>query len=159
VADEHPGETKAHAAWRAEGCAHAPGPVRRGGCEVATNSHAKGIVLMLANDVVGTGPRLQMLTDDPEVNRQVERGFSRWSAAVGLAEKLRTMRMARAAAGEEAEAIRRRRAALPEGLARLRRPARGGARPASPGCSPSTSPARRRGCGPTGRAGPCKNGS
>ena len=29
--------------------------------EVANNSYARGIVLTLANDVVGTGPRLQML--------------------------------------------------------------------------------------------------
>ena len=29
--------------------------------EVANNSYARGIVLTLANDVIGTGPRLQML--------------------------------------------------------------------------------------------------
>ena len=68
--------------------------------EVANNSYAKGIVLTLANDVIGTGPRLQMLTPDAETNRLVEREFSRWSQAVGLAEKLRTMRMARAEDGE-----------------------------------------------------------
>jgi capsid protein len=68
--------------------------------EVANNSYAKGIVSTLANDVIGTGPRLQMLTDNEEVNRTVEREFNRWSKAVGLAEKLRTMRMARAADGE-----------------------------------------------------------
>ena len=32
--------------------------------EVANNSYARGITLTLANDVVGTGPRLQMLTSD-----------------------------------------------------------------------------------------------
>ena len=32
--------------------------------EVANNSYAKGICLTLANDVIGTGPRLQMLTPD-----------------------------------------------------------------------------------------------
>ena len=68
--------------------------------EVANNSYARGIVLTLANDLVGTGPRLQMLTDDPEANRQIEREFAEWSKAVGLAEKLRTMRMARAEDGE-----------------------------------------------------------
>ena len=36
--------------------------------EVANNSYARGIVLTLANDSVGTGPRLQMLTDDAETN-------------------------------------------------------------------------------------------
>jgi len=34
--------------------------------EVANNAYARGIVLTLANDVVGTGPRLQMPTDGPE---------------------------------------------------------------------------------------------
>jgi lambda family phage portal protein len=68
--------------------------------EVANNSYAKGIVLTLANDTVGTGPRLQMLSPDPEGNRIVEREFNRWSQQVSLADKLRTMRMARAEDGE-----------------------------------------------------------
>jgi len=68
--------------------------------EVANNSYAKGIVLTLANDCVGTGPRLQLLTEDGEVNRKVEQAFAGWAAAVGLAEKLRTMRMAKSTDGE-----------------------------------------------------------
>jgi lambda family phage portal protein len=68
--------------------------------EVANNSYAKGIVLTLANDVVGTGPRLQLLTEDAEANRKVESAWADWSAAVGLAGKLRTMRMAKSADGE-----------------------------------------------------------
>jgi len=68
--------------------------------EVANNAYARGIVLTLANDVVGTGPRLQMLTDNPDANRRIEREFIDWAKAVGLAEKLRTMRMARAQDGE-----------------------------------------------------------
>jgi len=68
--------------------------------EVANNSWLRGIVLTLANDVIGTGPRLQMLSDDPEVNRTVEREFARWATRIGLAAKLRTMRMARAQDGE-----------------------------------------------------------
>jgi len=68
--------------------------------EVANNSYARGIVLTIANDVVGTGPRLQLLTEDAEANRRVEREFTRWSKAIGLPEKLRTMRMARAEDGE-----------------------------------------------------------
>jgi capsid protein len=67
--------------------------------EVANNSYARGIVLTLANDCVGTGPRLQMLTDDAPANRTVEKEFGHWAEAVGLAEKLRTMRMARAQDG------------------------------------------------------------
>jgi len=68
--------------------------------EVANNSYARGIVLTLANDCVGTGPRLQMLTEHTEANRVVEQEFMRWADSVGLPEKLRTMRMARAADGE-----------------------------------------------------------
>jgi len=68
--------------------------------EVANNCYAKGIVLTLAEDLIGTGPRLQMLLADPEANRRIEREFAAWSRAVGLPQKLRTMRMARAADGE-----------------------------------------------------------
>ncbi|MBI5864857.1 MAG: phage portal protein [Planctomycetes bacterium] len=68
--------------------------------EVANNSYAKGIVLTLANYVVGTGPRLQMLTDDPEANRLIEKEFSLWAKAVGLAHKLRTMRISQCETGE-----------------------------------------------------------
>ncbi len=68
--------------------------------EVANNSYARGIVLTLANDVIGTGPRLQMLTEDDKTNRHIERRFTEWSLAVDLAGKLRTMRMARAQDGE-----------------------------------------------------------
>ncbi|MCL4194963.1 MAG: phage portal protein, partial [Thermoguttaceae bacterium] len=67
--------------------------------EVANNSYARGIVLTLANDVIGTGPRLQMLTDDGEANRRIEREFTAWAKAIHLAERLRTMRMARAQDG------------------------------------------------------------
>lgn len=68
--------------------------------ETANNSYARGIVLTLANDVVGTGPRLQLLTDNAEANREVERSFDAWAKTIGLAEKLRTMRAARATDGE-----------------------------------------------------------
>lgn len=68
--------------------------------EVANNSYARGIVNTLANYIVGTGPRLQMLGSKPEENRRVEREFARWAAAVQLAEKLWTMRVAQATDGE-----------------------------------------------------------
>jgi lambda family phage portal protein len=68
--------------------------------EVANNSYARGIVLTLANDAIGTGPRLQLLTDDGEANRRIEREFAAWARAISLAEKLRTMRVARAQDGE-----------------------------------------------------------
>jgi len=80
--------------------------------EVANNSYARGIVLTLANDVIGTGPRLQMLLPaeasakagrdgaDKGANQTIEREFMAWAKAVDLAGKLRTMRMARAQDGE-----------------------------------------------------------
>ncbi|MCC7409968.1 MAG: phage portal protein [Phycisphaeraceae bacterium] len=68
--------------------------------EVTNNSYARGIVLTLANDVIGTGPRLQMLTGYETSNRAIEREFSNWATAVDLPGKLRTMRQARAQDGE-----------------------------------------------------------
>jgi len=68
--------------------------------EVANNAYARRIVLTLANDVVGTGPRLQMLTRSDEANDEIEHEFDRWAHEIALAEKLRTMRMARAQDGE-----------------------------------------------------------
>lgn len=68
--------------------------------EVANNSYARGIVLTLGHDTIGPGPMLQMLTEDRAANRLIEREFADWAAAVGLAQDLRTMRMARAEAGE-----------------------------------------------------------
>jgi len=71
--------------------------------EVANNSYARGIVLTLANDVIGTGPRLQMLLangDNDGANQTIEREFIAWAKAVDLPGKLRTMRQARAQDGE-----------------------------------------------------------
>jgi lambda family phage portal protein len=68
--------------------------------ETANNSYAKGIVLTLANDCVGTGPRLQLLTDDADANAAIESEFAAWSKAIDLPGKLRTIRMAKATDGE-----------------------------------------------------------
>lgn len=68
--------------------------------ETANNSYAKGIVLTLANDCVGTGPRIQLLTNDGGLNRSVEAAFMVWARDISLAAKLRTMRMAKATDGE-----------------------------------------------------------
>lgn len=68
--------------------------------EVANNCYARGMVHTLAGDMVGTGPTLQLLTEDLNVNRQVEAAFGRWSRAVGLARKLRTAKTAKVVDGE-----------------------------------------------------------
>lgn len=68
--------------------------------EVANNSHAMGIGLTLANDTIGTGPRLQLNTDRESDNERVEGMFSEWADQIDLAGKLRTMRMAKFVDGE-----------------------------------------------------------
>lgn len=68
--------------------------------EVQNNSYARGIVSTIANDTVGTGPRLQMLFDSEELNHEIEHDFAVWAKKAQLAAKLRTMRMARCQDGE-----------------------------------------------------------
>jgi len=68
--------------------------------EVANNSYAKGIVLTIANDCIGTGPRLQLLSANSTINRRIESAFAQWARAIDLAGKLRTMRMAKSVDGE-----------------------------------------------------------
>lgn len=68
--------------------------------EVANNSYARGMLLTLANDTIGTGPRLQVLSGDDELNSQIEGDFMRWAAEIDLPGKLRTARMARCQDGE-----------------------------------------------------------
>ncbi len=68
--------------------------------EVANNSYAKGMILTMACDCVGTGPRLQLQARGTEDNRQVELDFELWAEKVDLAVKLRAMRMAKATDGE-----------------------------------------------------------
>ena len=68
--------------------------------EVANNSYARGVVETLANDTIGTGPRVQMLGLDETFNKHVEIEYAKWCAAVHRAEKLRTGRKARAQDGE-----------------------------------------------------------
>ncbi|MBQ4315556.1 MAG: phage portal protein, partial [Lentisphaeria bacterium] len=68
--------------------------------EVANNTYAKGMVLTLANDTIGTGPRIQLLSDNGKLNADIERSFMKWAEQIDLAGKLRTIRMARCQDGE-----------------------------------------------------------
>ena len=68
--------------------------------EVANNSYARGIVLTLANDGVGTGPRLQLTGIEGDDARLVEHAFMDWTRAIGLPEKLRCLRVAQVEDGE-----------------------------------------------------------
>ena len=68
--------------------------------EVANNSYARGMILTLANDTIGTGPRLQLLSENEDLNSKVEKAFMSWAERIDLAGKLRTIRMARCQDGE-----------------------------------------------------------
>lgn len=68
--------------------------------EIFNNGYGRGIVETLANDTIGTGPRLQMQNLSPEVAILVERRFHEWAASINLAAKLRLMRRAKCIDGE-----------------------------------------------------------
>lgn len=73
--------------------------------EVANNSYARGMVLTLADICIGTGPRLQMLSDDEDFNTLVETEFVAWAESVRFAELLKTLRMSKITDGEAFAAI------------------------------------------------------
>ena len=68
--------------------------------EVANNSYAMGVALALADAVVGSGPRLQVLNEDKEVCKRIEWDFCEWMERIDLAGKLRAMRVAKFQDGE-----------------------------------------------------------
>lgn len=68
--------------------------------ERLNNSYLAGITETLANDLVGTGPRLQLQTGNAESDRAIERAFFDWSWSIKLADKLRTMRQSKLIDGE-----------------------------------------------------------
>ena len=68
--------------------------------ERSNNSYLAGISSTLANDLIGTGPRLQLDIGDPDLAREVERLFFDWGWLVDLPAKLRTMREALVVDGE-----------------------------------------------------------
>jgi lambda family phage portal protein len=68
--------------------------------EFANNGYCHGLIITLANDLIGTGPRLQVQTDDAHYNRAVELAWSNWTAAVGLVDKLHVMTQAKKRDGE-----------------------------------------------------------
>lgn len=68
--------------------------------EYANNSFCNGMIRTLAFHCIGTGPRLQLNTSNPEADRKLEAAWHRWCKDTGLAGKLMTMRQARARDGE-----------------------------------------------------------
>lgn len=59
-----------------------------------------GIVLTLANDTIGTGPRLHMGLKNEKYNQAIQQAWAEWSHAIGLTDKLHTLKMAKTIDGE-----------------------------------------------------------
>ena len=68
--------------------------------ETENNTYAKGMLNTLSDNVIGIGPRLQLLTPDSKFNSTVELAFTEWMRAVSLADKLRLMQKTRVRDGE-----------------------------------------------------------
>lgn len=85
--------------------------ISRARYECANNGYADGIIQTLAEDAIRTGPRLQLAItgktydekEDPEIRAALQRRehrFTRWAGEIGLTEKLKLSRMAKARDGE-----------------------------------------------------------
>ena len=68
--------------------------------EVANNTYARGIIDTFANDIIGSGPRLQIQTRSEDFNQFVERNYRDWADEIELYEKLLMARKAMAESGE-----------------------------------------------------------
>jgi len=68
--------------------------------EVSNNPYLFGVVNSNADDLIGTGPKLQALTNSSAKNKQIESAWESWAAEVGLTEKLRTCKIAKEVDGE-----------------------------------------------------------
>ena len=49
------------------------------------NSYGRGIVETLSLDLVGSGPRIQVLTDNEKANSIIQNSFHRWMRQIGRA--------------------------------------------------------------------------
>ena len=84
--------------------------ISRARYECANNGYADGIIQTLAEDCIGTGPRLQLFLEREEIDpaddkiqlslSRRERRFRRWAAEIDLTEKLKLARIAKARDGE-----------------------------------------------------------
>lgn len=68
--------------------------------EVSNNPYLFGICNGNADDLIDTGPTLQVRTSDAGYNRAVEAAWKEWADEVGLVEKLRTNKLAKSVDGE-----------------------------------------------------------
>ena len=68
--------------------------------EVQNNCYAAGLVSTLVSDTVGTGPRLQVLTDSDATNTLIETRWRQWAETINLPLKLSILDRARRVDGE-----------------------------------------------------------
>ncbi len=68
--------------------------------EVSNNPFLFGICNNNADDLISTGPTLQVRTGNATFNRTVERSWAEWCDEIGLVEKIRTCKLAKTVDGE-----------------------------------------------------------
>lgn len=68
--------------------------------ELSNNPYLYGVCTNNADDLIDTGPTLQLKTPSAAYNRQVEEAWADWCACVGFVEKLRTQKLAKSVDGE-----------------------------------------------------------
>jgi lambda family phage portal protein len=68
---------------------------------IQNNQIAAGIIDTFCNDIVGKGPRLQVLFPDPKQNSAVQDAWNRWCRAVNLIPRLRVAVAAKKGDGED----------------------------------------------------------
>jgi lambda family phage portal protein len=74
--------------------------VSRARYEWENNTYCRGMIRTLANDLIGTGPSLQVIDATREEAVAIENAVWKWFQAARIPEKLRTMRQAKARDGE-----------------------------------------------------------
>lgn len=69
--------------------------------ECQNNSYLAGLVSTMANDLVGTGPRLQLrIPNNSDAATLITKRFAKWAKSIGFADKLRVMHESRIRDGE-----------------------------------------------------------
>lgn len=68
--------------------------------ETENNAYAKGMLKTLAEDTIGTGPRLNLSGGDDKAMQRRERRWRKWAKRVKLVKVLKVARMAKARDGE-----------------------------------------------------------
>lgn len=74
--------------------------VKRSRQEAGNSPHMRGITITSANDLVGTGPSLQILLDDESACDRLESAWNGWADEICLAQKLHVMALAKSVDGE-----------------------------------------------------------